>query len=150
MPKKKSVKKNKPTRKIRNQMDDNSFLTIVGGGFIIIVLVGLLLINKRNVEKLELYHQLISLQQQGVQQKQTVSIKDFAFSPTTITVKAGSPVMWQNNDAVSHEVVADDRSFDTGVLNSGEKGSYTFSKAGEYTYKCGIHPSMVGKVIVEE
>src|SRR5881227_1526785 len=34
----------------------------------------------------------------------SVSIKNFAFSPATITVRVGSTVVWTNTDAVSHDV----------------------------------------------
>jgi plastocyanin len=35
------------------------------------------------------------------------------------------------------------------VLDTDEKFSFTFSKAGTYPYFCSIHPKMTGKVIVQ-
>jgi plastocyanin len=35
------------------------------------------------------------------------------------------------------------------VLDTDEKFSYTFTKAGTYSYYCTIHPKMTGKVVVQ-
>lgn len=78
-----------------------------------------------------------------------VEIKDFAFAPKTVTVKVGDTVTWENKDSVAHTATADDKSFDTGMLAQGKKGSVTFDKAGTYTYHCTPHPNMKGTIIVE-
>lgn len=44
----------------------------------------------------------------------SVSIQNFAFSPGTIQVTAGTTVTWTNNDQTTHTVTADDGSFDSG------------------------------------
>ncbi len=150
MPKKKTAKKTKVARVTRAKMDDHSFMIIVGGGFVILVIIGLFLVSRNHLQKLAIYQMVMSQRKMEMQKEQTVSIKDFAFNSQTMTVEVGATVTWQNDDTVSHDVVADDGAFDTGMLKPGEKGSYTFTKAGTYTYKCGIHPSMMGTVVVEE
>jgi plastocyanin len=35
------------------------------------------------------------------------------------------------------------------VLDTDEKFSFTFTKAGTYAYFCSIHPKMTGKVVVQ-
>ena len=79
-----------------------------------------------------------------------VSIQNFAFSPTTINVKVGAKVSWTNQDSVSHTVTADDGSFSSSNLSQGQIYSFTFTKAGTYTYHCTIHPSMHGTVIASQ
>jgi amicyanin len=82
-----------------------------------------------------------------------VTISSFAFSPKTITVKAGTTVTWTNNDSVEHDVVADDASADgpkSELLSKGETYSFTFQKAGTYNYHCTPHPNMQGTVVVTE
>jgi plastocyanin len=37
-----------------------------------------------------------------------VDIKDMAFSPADITVKAGTTVTWTNNDSITHDVTETD------------------------------------------
>lgn len=131
-------------------MDDHSFLIIVGGGFVILLIIGMFLINRDRIQRSAAYQMVMTHQKMEKQKAQTVSIKDFAFNPQSVTVKVGATVTWENNDTVSHNIVADDKTFDTGMLTPGEKGSYTFTKPGKYTYKCGIHPSMTGTIVVEE
>ncbi len=80
-----------------------------------------------------------------------IEIKDFAFSPATITVKVGTKVTWTNQDSVAHTATSvDGTTFDTGLLNQGESGSFTFDKVGTYDYICTPHPRMQAKVIVVE
>jgi len=78
-----------------------------------------------------------------------VSIVNMSFSPGTITVSVGTTVKWNNNDNMTHTVTADDNSFDSGNIGAGSNFSRTFSVAGTYPYHCTIHPSMIGKVVVE-
>ncbi|OGO32966.1 MAG: plastocyanin [Chloroflexi bacterium RBG_16_56_11] len=72
-----------------------------------------------------------------------------AFRPATLTVTAGTMVTWRNNDGVTHTVTADDGSFDSGSLSGGDNFSHTFAVKGTFTYHCGFHPTMTGKVIVQ-
>ena len=78
-----------------------------------------------------------------------VKIDNFSFSPPTITVKAGTQITWTNADDISHNVVSNDHSFKSKVLDTDEKFTYTADKPGTYTYYCSIHPKMTGKVVVE-
>jgi amicyanin len=82
-----------------------------------------------------------------------VEIKNFAFSPADITVKVGTKVTWTNSDSTPHTVTADTSSADapsSEQLGSGQSYSFTFTKAGTYTYHCELHPNMTGKVVVTE
>lgn len=78
-----------------------------------------------------------------------IKIDNFVFSPNTITVPAGTAVRWTNHDDIPHNVVADDKSFKSRVLDTDEAFSYTFAKPGTYTYFCSIHPKMTGKIVVQ-
>lgn len=76
-----------------------------------------------------------------------VSIANNAFQPNVVTVELGTTVTWTNNQSVAHNVIFAD--FSSPLMEEGETYSYKFDKAGTYTYKCGIHPSMTGKIIVK-
>jgi plastocyanin len=78
-----------------------------------------------------------------------VKIDNFVFSPNTLTVPAGTTIRWTNHDDIPHNVVAEDKSFKSKVLDTDEAFSYTFAKPGTYTYFCSIHPKMTGKVVVQ-
>jgi plastocyanin len=78
-----------------------------------------------------------------------VKVDNFSFSPQTITISAGTTVIWTNRDDIPHTVVSDDKVFKSKVLDTDEKFSFTFDKAGNFPYFCSIHPKMTGKVIVQ-
>jgi plastocyanin len=82
----------------------------------------------------------------------SVSIVDFAFTPKTITVPVGTTVRWTNNGNAPHTVTSTSspKAFDSGTLNSGDTFQHTFTTAGQFPYRCNIHPSMTGMVIVVE
>jgi LPXTG-motif cell wall-anchored protein len=79
----------------------------------------------------------------------TVTISDFKFTPSTVTVNEGDTVTFNNDGPTVHTATADDGSFDTGSLRKGESGSATFTSAGTVTYYCQPHPFMKGKVVVQ-
>lgn len=79
----------------------------------------------------------------------TVNIDNFVFGPPTITVPVGTTVTWTNKDDIPHTSVSTDGMFKSKVLDTDEKFSYTFTKAGTYRYYCTIHPKMTGKVVVQ-
>ena len=76
----------------------------------------------------------------------TVTIKDFAFGPSTLTVAQGTTVIWTNDDSAPHTI--ESGSFKSSTLKNGESYSFKFDGKGEYDYICGIHPTMQGKIIV--
>jgi len=78
-----------------------------------------------------------------------VKVDNFSFSPQTITIKPGTTVIWTNRDDIPHTVVSDDKVFKSKVLDTDDKFSFTFDKAGNFPYFCSIHPKMTGTVIVQ-
>ncbi len=85
----------------------------------------------------------------GTSAKVDVNIIDFSFQPATITIVAGNTVVWHNNGAVTHTVTSGDKSFDSGSIAPGATYAFTFQKPGTFNYSCGLHPGMVGKVVVQ-
>ena len=81
--------------------------------------------------------------------KAEVQIDNFSFSPTALTVKAGTQITWTNADDIPHTVVSDGHTFKSKILGTGEKFTFTAAKPGTYSYSCSIHPNMTGKVVVE-
>lgn len=80
-----------------------------------------------------------------------VNIKDYMFTPAIVKVKVGTTVTWTNQDAVSHTITADNPSGDAPSsmdIAQGKSYSFTFKKAGTYTYHCFPHPYMHGTVEV--
>ncbi|MBV1703824.1 MAG: cupredoxin family copper-binding protein [Hyphomicrobiales bacterium] len=77
-----------------------------------------------------------------------VTIQGFAFSPASISVAAGDSVTWTNQDGAPH-LVDGGAAFRSAALAKGQSFTFTFAKAGSFAYRCGIHPSMSGTVVVK-
>ncbi|MFS4092140.1 cupredoxin family copper-binding protein [Streptomyces sp. AF1A] len=80
----------------------------------------------------------------------TVSIKNFAFSPATLKVTAGTTVTWTNADTDAHTVTSTGSGgpLHSPALATHGTYSYTFTRPGRYAYLCTIHPFMTGTVEV--
>ena len=78
-----------------------------------------------------------------------VKIDNFSFGPQTLSVPVGATVTWVNRDDIPHTSVSTDGLFKSKVMDTDEKFSYTFTKAGTYPYYCTIHPKMTGQVVVQ-
>jgi plastocyanin len=77
-----------------------------------------------------------------------VHIRDDAFVPPSVTVRAGDQVTFINDDDDAHTATADDASWDSEGLNQGQKWTHAFAKAGKIAYHCTVHPMMHGTVVV--
>ena len=75
-----------------------------------------------------------------------VRVIDFAFNPSSLTVRVGTRVTFTNRGAATHTVTADGGLFNSGDLPSGKSYSFTFMSAGSFAYHCQIHPSMTGTI----
>lgn len=80
-----------------------------------------------------------------------VSISNFAFHPSCISVKVGTSVTFTNTDSVAHTATASrSGGFDSGDLNKGQTFSHTFTAPGTYSYICSIHQYMHGTIQVRK
>lgn len=80
----------------------------------------------------------------------SVSIKNFLFNPSTLSVKTGTKVTWTNNDAIAHTITSDSGSLlNSGAIAPGQSFSFTFTAPGSVSYHCAIHPMMKGSITVE-
>ena len=78
-----------------------------------------------------------------------VTIGNFTFKAPVVTVKAGTTVTWTNADDIPHTVVSKDGVFKSRVLDTGDRFSFTFAKAGQFGYFCSLHPHMTGMIVVK-
>ena len=84
----------------------------------------------------------------AAQDANVVTIDNFTFSPKELTVAVGTTVKFVNHDDIPHTVVEKKLSFRSKALDTDDAYSYTFATAGSFDYFCGLHPHMVGKIIV--
>lgn len=80
---------------------------------------------------------------------QAIAIKDFKYGPADVTIKAGTAVVFNNDDAVGHTATADDGSWDSGMIDPGKTWSHAFPAKGDYPYHCAPHPFMKGTIHVQ-
>lgn len=78
----------------------------------------------------------------------SVSIKNFAFSPTPLHAHVGDKVTVKNLDPTAHTVTANDGSFDSGSVPENGTATLTLAKAGSFSYHCNIHNYMTGVIEV--
>ena len=90
-----------------------------------------------------------------------VTIKNFSFSPTPVTIAPGDTVTWHwAGPDTNHSVTADPNqadTFDSDPMGAplsidhppGDTFDHTFNTPGTFTYLCKVHSSMHGKVIVQ-
>ncbi|MBX6380129.1 plastocyanin [Thermoflavifilum aggregans] len=78
-----------------------------------------------------------------------ISISNYSFSPSSLTIAKGTTIKWTNQDPVTHTVTEDNGKFDSGNLPYGQSYSYTFSDTGTYHYHCSIHTYMKGTIVVQ-
>jgi plastocyanin len=77
-----------------------------------------------------------------------ITIDNFSFKAATVTIPAGTTVVWENGDDIAHNVVALDGTFRSQALDTEDKFSFTFATAGTYEYFCSLHPRMKGEIVV--
>lgn len=79
-----------------------------------------------------------------------VNIASLLYTPRSTTAHVGDVVVFTNNDAMPHTVTAAGY-FDSGSIAPSD--SWTLATAnmrpGTYYYRCSIHPSMQGVLIVK-
>jgi len=73
-----------------------------------------------------------------------VTLTNFEFTPKTITIPENGTVKFVD-DTGRHKVVADDGSFESPILESGDKYAHPFTHPGTYPYHCDFHGEKGGK-----
>ena len=76
-----------------------------------------------------------------------VTVRLFQFQPGDIAVKAGSTVVWTNQDEIKHTVTAE--AFTLSLAGKGATASHRFTERGVHRYFCERHPNMRGEIRVD-
>jgi plastocyanin len=77
-----------------------------------------------------------------------IVMRNSTFVPGRVQIAAGTTVVWKNDDQLIHTVTANDKSFDSGLMEPGKTYRRTFDRPGTYAYYCMPHPFMKGVVVV--
>lgn len=76
------------------------------------------------------------------------AMKNLAFVPRRLEIRAGTTVAWKNDDPLVHTIIAVDKSFDSGSIESGATWRWTFTRPGTYEVTCTPHPYMRAVIVV--
>lgn len=71
------------------------------------------------------------------------------FTPRDIVIKAGDCIRFVNIHSIEHSAIGRLREFHTGTMPSGATSLIAFGEAGEIPYVCGLHPPMVGTIVIQ-
>lgn len=79
------------------------------------------------------------------------------YVPKEVRIPIGTRVLWVNADVAGHTITSGNAAdpdfgsiFDSGfpLIKPADTFEFTFSKNGEYSYFCQVHPWEVGRIIV--
>jgi len=87
----------------------------------------------------------------AVKETVTIRIKDSSFDPPSVTIPAGTTVVWTNEDTLAHRVTSTGKGpvlLDSSSLTPGQSYTVIFSRAGRYDYADSQHSFMTGTIIV--
>lgn len=71
-----------------------------------------------------------------------ITMSNYRFNPSNVTVAKGTVVTWINNDYITHTVTSNNGAFDSGDIPAGKSYTYTFTTTGTFSYYCRYHVSM--------
>ena len=74
----------------------------------------------------------------------------FEFVPGDIYLAPGDCVRFTNIHHIEHSAIGMEREFNTGVLMPNNSAVHRFNEEIAIPYVCGVHPLMVGVLVVEE
>jgi plastocyanin len=80
----------------------------------------------------------------------TITIKNSKYTPASLTIHVGDTIIWKNDDDKDHTVIADDKSFKSENISSGDNYTFAFKKAGTFKYGCKYHPREKSTITVEK
>ena len=103
-------------------------------------------LNQQGMVKLEGIQGIVGQGQSS--STNTVTIEDYSFQPSTLTVPKGTTVTWHNQGSVDHTVTSDTKGLFDSRVGPGKEFSFSFSTPGTYNYHCSIHTSMHGTIVV--
>jgi plastocyanin len=90
------------------------------------------------------------MEAQAMEHDVEITMVDDRFEPTSLTIAAGTTVIWVNKGHDWHSVAAFDGSFESGRIGPGERFSTRLEQPGNYQYLCKHHglQGMIGQLTV--
>lgn len=137
---------------------NNRVLLLIIGALILVFVAGILILNNKSANQVtQKLTQINSNQQPTIVAKKEViiDVTEKGFSPETITIKAGTRVVWINRTKGTVTVNSDKHPtnllyppLNLGEFGKGSSVQLVFDKPGKFTYHNYLIPSQTGTVIV--
>ncbi len=68
-----------------------------------------------------------------------VEMRDDTFDPVSVRIEPGDSVRWVNRGHNPHNIVANDGTFRSKILQTGDSYTVTFPKVGRFDFFCSLH-----------
>jgi plastocyanin len=78
----------------------------------------------------------------------TIVIDATTFAPKFLRANVGDRIAWVNKDLLVHTATAKRGAFDSKEIPAGKSWSYTATAGGQLDYRCTLHPTMKGTLLV--
>lgn len=89
-------------------------------------------------------------------EQNVITLTQAGFSPSTLTVKAGTKISWINNSGSGlsvnsnpHPIHTNYSPLNIGAIGDGQSKSLIFDKPGTYGYHNHLNPSQTGTIVVQ-
>lgn len=98
---------------------------------------------------------ILSTASSGLAATHSVTITEFMFTPSSLTIALGDSVHWTNMGTVHHTVTSGlpctfDGNFNSGTLLPGQGFGWKFTTPGSFPYFCNFHcPTMTASVSID-
>lgn len=77
-----------------------------------------------------------------------ITIKNMAFTPSSLNIHSGDTILFKNEDMVTHNITnANKNAWASGPLPAGSSWKTVVTASADYF--CSLHPVMKGKLVVE-
>jgi plastocyanin len=74
-----------------------------------------------------------------------VVMENISYSPTSLAVRKGAEVTFDNRDVAPHTITADNGTVNSGLINPGKAFRLVVNEP--FSYFCELHPSMKAEII---
>lgn len=134
-------------------------LILVGAVVLVVVIAGILLLSNKSTTQIGTESSSptqITAGPENESKEAAVSVTANGFEPATLTVKAGTNVIWTNNSgdvtnvsSANHPTHLRFPFLNLGSFENGQTVSVVFEESGTFLYHDHLNPSRTGTVIVK-
>jgi len=81
--------------------------------------------------------------------RHAITIEGMRYIPESVEVRPGDVISWTNQDPFPHTVTFESPGSDSKEIPAAGQWTMTAPANGRYTYRCSLHPTMHGTLVVK-